>query len=137
MRPTGMNRRPRPAIALAALLVSSLALTACGKSTKVATPESTPSSTHQPITRAAVLAPDGQTITTVIPVGGCQKGQLTGAESKTTVTLSLSLTTHQKAGEVCAADIKLDHVSFKLQAPLDNRTVMDGATGKPLSVTKH
>ncbi|MEV6726210.1 hypothetical protein AB0M94_35375 [Streptomyces xanthochromogenes] len=136
MRPTGMNRRPRPAIALAVVLVSGLVLTACGKSTRVTTPESTPSSTIQPISRGAVLAPDGETITTVIPVGGCQKGRLTGTESQSTVTLSLSLTTHQKAGEVCAANIRLDHVSYKLQAPLSNRMVLDNATGKPLTVTK-
>ncbi|MER0450067.1 hypothetical protein ABR738_36935 [Streptomyces sp. Edi4] len=136
MRPTGMNRRPRPAITLAVALVSGLVVTACGKSTKVTTPESTPSSTTQPISRGALLAPDGKTITTVIPVGGCQKGQLTGTESQTTVTLSLSLTTHQKAGEVCAANIRLDHVSYKLQAPLSNRTILDHATRKPLPVTK-
>ncbi|MGP9017686.1 hypothetical protein ACT1U9_04655 [Streptomyces sp. BR1] len=136
MRPTGMNRCPRHALAIAIILVSGLAVTACGKADKVATPESTTPSTIQPITRDAVLDADGQTITTVIPVGGCQKGQLTGTESEAAVELTLTLTTHQKAGEVCAANIRLEHVSFKLRAPLHNRTVVDKATGKPLSITK-
>lgn len=136
MRPTGMNRRPHHVLAIAIILVSGLAVTACGKADKTTTPKSTPSSTIQPITRAAVLGADGQTITTVIPVGGCQKGQLTGTETEAAVELALTLTTHQKTGEVCAANIKLEHVSFKLPTPLDNRTVMDKATGEPLPVTK-
>ncbi|MEU5438804.1 hypothetical protein AB0G73_36505 [Streptomyces sp. NPDC020719] len=136
MRPTGMNRRPRHALPIAVILVSGLVVTACGKADKAATPESLPPSTIQPITRAAVLDADGQTVTTVIPVGGCQKGQLTGTETEATVELALTLTNHQRTGEVCAANIKLEHVSFKLRAPLDSRTVIDKATGKPLPVTK-
>ncbi|GGU26375.1 hypothetical protein [Streptomyces violascens] len=136
MRPTGVNRCPRPAAALAVIVVTSLALTACGSVDRAATPESPPSAAIQPITRVVVLASDGQTVTTVIPVGGCQKGQLTGAETGTTVQLRLSLAAHQKSGEVCAAYIKLDHVSYKLRTSLDNRTIMDEATGKPLSISK-
>jgi hypothetical protein len=110
--------------------------TACGTATESTTPEATPSTALQPITRGASLGADGQTITTVIPVGGCQRGKLTGAETARVITLALSLTTHEKANEVCAANVKLVPVSFKLRSPLDHRKAVDKATGKPVIIRK-
>lgn len=137
MRPSDMNRRSRRVLAMVFLSLSGLA-TACGTASEstATSPEATPSTTLQPITRGVSLGTDGQTITTVIPVGGCQKGKLTGAETASQITLALSLTTHEKANEVCSADVKLVHVSFKLPAPLDHRKVVDKATGKPVSIHK-
>ncbi|MGW6832106.1 hypothetical protein ACWGCI_01560 [Streptomyces sp. NPDC054949] len=136
MRHTGMNPRSLHARAILATLLGACVLCACGQAGQAGIPESGPSSTSQPITRPTVISADGRTLTTGIPIGGCQKGRLSGTESDTTVSLTLTLTTHEKKGEACAANIGLEPVSFTLQKPLDTRKVVDQATGNPLTITK-
>ncbi|MFD8978913.1 hypothetical protein [Streptomyces sp. NPDC059564] len=136
MRHTGMNPRSLRARATLAALVGAFALGGCGQAGQGGIPESGPSSASQPITKATTISADGRTLTTVIPVGGCQKGRLSGTETDTAVSLTLTLTTDEKKGEACTANIRLEPVSFTLEKPLDARKVVDRATGNPLPITQ-
>ncbi|MEU6479866.1 hypothetical protein ABZ858_23860 [Streptomyces sp. NPDC047017] len=134
MHLTDMNAGPRHAAAATLALLTGVALAACGSAADTMGPETPHFATAQSITRAVVLGPDSRTITTVIAVGGCQEGRLTGSEADSKVTLVLSLITREPAGQVCAADVGLDRVSYRLRTPLGDREVIDKATGKPLEV---
>lgn len=76
MRHTGMNPRSLRARATLTALVGTVALGGC----------------------ATTIGADGRTLTTVVPVGGCQQGKLSGTETDTTVSLALTLTTVEKTG---------------------------------------
>ncbi|MFF7359102.1 hypothetical protein ACFZA1_41935 [Streptomyces filipinensis] len=136
MHLTSMNTRSRLIPGAASAFLAGFVLTACGNAAGSASPHTSPSSTVQPITREVTLEANGRTMTTVIPVGGCQKGQLSGSEGDSAVTLELSLTTHQTPNQACAANIKLDHVSYTLRTALGDRKVIDKATGKPIKIVK-
>ncbi|MEU2790020.1 hypothetical protein [Streptomyces sp. NPDC007100] len=79
---------------------------------------------------------DGRKLTTVVPVGGCQHADFTASETEQAVTLTLTLTRRQQKGEVCTANVKLEHVHTELRTPLGQRKAIDAATGKPVAVTK-
>ncbi len=136
MRHTGMNPRSLHARAILATLLGVFVLGGCGQASRAGIPESGPSSTSQPIRRPTVISADGRTLTTDIPIGGCQKGRLSGTETDTEVLLTLTLTSHEKEGEVCAANVGLEPASFTLRKPLETRKVVDQATGNPLTITK-
>ncbi|MFH8218571.1 hypothetical protein ACH4C2_05195 [Streptomyces sp. NPDC018057] len=72
----------------------------------------------------------------MIPVDGCQRGQLSGTEDDSAVTLELSLATHQAANHACAANVKLAPVSYTLRTALGDRKVIDKATGRPIKIAK-
>ncbi|MFF3430419.1 hypothetical protein [Streptomyces sp. NPDC002602] len=133
---TGMNPRSLHARATLAALLGAFALGGCGQAERAGIPESGRSSTSQPITRPTVISADSRTLTTDVPIGGCQEGRLSGTETDTMVSLTLTLTTHEKEGEACAANIGLEPVSFTLRKPLDEREVVDQATGNPLTITE-
>ncbi|MFI6682809.1 hypothetical protein [Streptomyces sp. NPDC050485] len=124
-----MNRRPGQALATAfVLLGGGLAVAACGHAGA--------SASARPITGPIVLGADGRTLSARITVGGCEEGQLAGAEGDSTVKLTLSLIRHQKSGEVCPAYVKVGDVSLTLRSPLGSRTVVDGTSGNEPAVVR-
>lgn len=92
--------------------------------------------TDQPIARPATLGSDGRTLTVIATVAGCQRGELLTRESSTTVTLTVRLITHRPAGMACPDFIKLAPVKATLTAPLGDRTVVDGTSGRHVTVTR-
>ncbi|THA52975.1 hypothetical protein [Streptomyces sp. A1136] len=130
-----MSRPPRPRPVLSAVLIGGLALAGCGKASQAAAgPSLVPAPTTRALAPTVYLGRNGRTLTTVVPVGGCQEGRLTGGVSGTSVTLSLSITKREKPGTVCAADIRSERVSLTLRSPLGGRKLIDAATGRTIRI---
>lgn len=154
MRHIHMNGRLL-ALAAAAAIAATAALTGCGSKTvsPAAGPASVnPSGSHtpsaapggtvagqpkdQPITKQITVASDGRTLRTEAVRGGCETVALKASEATSDVTLTVQVTKHQKVGQMCPDIAQLTQVSTTLKAPLDNRRLMDGATGKQLPAAK-
>lgn len=97
-------------------------------------PAPTPKTGTQPINQP-VTAQD-RTVTAQAVVGGCRTAKLLSQETSTTVTLTVVVTNNQKPGEMCSTLARIVPVSTTLKAPLDARTLIDGATGKHLPSPK-
>ena len=59
-----------------------------------------------------------------------------GPAQSSTVTLTVRLITHRPAGMACPDFIKLAPVKATLTAPLGDRTVVDGTSGRHVTVTR-
>lgn len=92
--------------------------------------------TAEPITRPVGVGADGRTLTVTTTVAGCQQGRLLTRESASGVTLTLQLETRRPNGMACPDYIRLAPVQTVLTAPLGNRTLTDGTTGKQLAVVR-
>ncbi|MDF3292504.1 MULTISPECIES: hypothetical protein [Streptomyces] len=155
MRHIHMNGRLL-ALTAAAAIAATTALTGCGN--KTVSPASGPTSTSpsgshapsaapgggtaagqpkdQPITKQVTVASDGRTLRTEAVRGGCETVALRASEATSDVTLTVQVTKHQKPGQMCPDIAQLTQVSTTLKAPLDNRKLVDGATGKQLPAAK-
>ncbi|MFH9425156.1 hypothetical protein [Streptomyces sp. NPDC017529] len=131
-----MKRPKSRTLAAAAVTLSAgLLITACGQETP-AYGKAAPSANSRPLSRPVTADADGRKLTTVVPVGGCQHAGFSASETEKSVTLSLTLTRRQQKGEVCTANVKLEHVHTELRRPLGQREIIDAATGEPVAVTK-
>jgi hypothetical protein len=153
MRHTHMNRRLL-ALAAAAAVAATAALTGCGS--KTVSPAAAPSSAStsgshapsagpggtatqpkdQPISKPVTVASDGRTLSTEAVRGGCETVALKASEAASQVTLTVQVTKHQKLGQMCPNIAQLTQVSTVLKAPLDNRKLVDGTSGKELPAAK-
>ncbi len=131
-------------IGVATAIAASAALTGCGSKTVTqgaapihvnpSTPAPSTSAggtmTKEAITKPVGVSDQGRTLTVSTTTGGCKTAQLVAHESTASVTLTVEVTDHHKPGQMCPDLARLTQVHAQLAAPLDQRHVFDGATGK-------
>ncbi|MEV1023240.1 hypothetical protein [Streptomyces sp. NPDC050264] len=77
------------------------------------------------------MAPDSSAITVVATHGSCDDGPAVEAlETEESVVLSASVANSQEGN--CPADMSSKKITVKLKRPLDDRVLLDAATGRPV-----
>ncbi|MDI5967225.1 hypothetical protein POF50_010935 [Streptomyces sp. SL13] len=147
-----MNGRLLP-LAAGAVMAASLVLTGCGSQTVTQKPGAAPASINpttpapkgggsgamiklQPVGRSVRVAADGKQLQVSTDTGGCKKAKLVAHESSASVTLSLEVTDHHSAGQMCPQFVKVTKVTVELKAPLGSRSVFDADGGKKVAAVK-
>lgn len=142
-----MNRRLL-VLGVATAVVAGTVLTGCGSKTvsqgsapisvnpTSPAPSADPSGgkvTKEPITKPVAVSNQQRTLTVTAVLGGCKSAELVPHESTASVTLVVQVTDTRKPGQMCPDIEKLTPVSTTLKAPLDQRKIFDGATGKQVA----
>ncbi|WP_419999266.1 hypothetical protein [Streptomyces boninensis] len=84
-----------------------------------------------PLSSVSYIASDGRSVTVLALHGSCDEGPAVKAlETRGSVVLSNSVK-NPKEG-VCSKDAKEEHVTVKLDQPLDDRVLLDATTGRPV-----
>ncbi|MER6029601.1 hypothetical protein [Streptomyces sp. NPDC001851] len=83
--------------------------------------------------RPISVSQDGRTVSVGATGGGCLTPRLSAREATAALTLTIEVVTRQDPGQVCTANVELVPLKVTLTRSLGGRTIIDGATGRPVT----